>query len=37
MGVIQKLIEKGLSEVKIAGFGDSLTYGWLVSKGYLDF
>ncbi|MBP9044334.1 MAG: hypothetical protein KBG49_12680 [Spirochaetes bacterium] len=37
MGLIQKLIEKGLSEVKIAGFGDSLTYGWLVSKGYLDF
>jgi acyl-CoA thioesterase-1 len=28
---------KSGEEVKIVAIGDSLTYGWLVSKGYLDF
>ena len=28
---------KSGEDVKIVAIGDSLTYGWLVSKGYLDF
>lgn len=33
---IKQKLEKGLS-LTIIGFGDSLTEGWMVSKGYLDF
>mgnify|MGYP001594590110 FL=1 len=28
---------KSGEDVKIVAIGDSLTHGWLVSKGYLDF
>ena len=28
---------KSGEDVKIVAIGDSLTYGWQVSKGYLDF
>lgn len=38
MDIIKKLHEKtGKKTISIAALGDSLTYGWLVSKGYLDF
>ena len=31
-----KKLEEGYT-VTIAALGDSLTYGWLVNKGYLDY
>jgi len=38
MGLIEHIItEKQTQDIIIAGFGDSLTYGWLVSRGYLDY
>lgn len=38
MNIINDLLTKtAKSSLKIAALGDSLTYGWLVNKGYLDF
>lgn len=32
----KNMLERG-REVKIAAFGDSLTYGWMVGKGFIEF
>ncbi len=38
MNIIKDLHKKtGKKTLSIAALGDSLTYGWLVSKGYLDY
>ena len=36
LDIIRKMFISGRS-LKIVAFGDSFTYGWMVSRGYLDF